>query len=74
MESREIVPGTIVVREGDLGDDFFIIQVFQVVGDWMGAEVVTLESDTITTTVSSKAGPADLVGYEVHSPNYVSCL
>jgi hypothetical protein len=26
MESREVVAGTVIVREGDLGDDFFIIQ------------------------------------------------
>ena len=28
MESRDVSAGTVIVREGDLGDDFYIIQVF----------------------------------------------
>ena len=26
MESKEVASGTVIVKEGDLGDDFFIIQ------------------------------------------------
>jgi hypothetical protein len=43
MESREIALGTEIIREGDLGDDFFIIQVLHVHGLSLpvSAEIVT---------------------------------